>query len=249
MFFKPRYRSPNFNNRAGGQVPSMLLLHYTGMQTAKAALERLCDPAAEVSSHYVVDEKGKVYHLVEDEKRAWHAGKSHWAGETDINSASIGIEIVNPGHEFGYKPFPERQIASLVKLCAALMIRYAIAPHRVLAHSDVAPARKIDPGHLFPWEVLAREGIGLWPVPNDMDLAAASDLVQSPESFHALLCGYGYDYTLEAGEIIRAFHRHFAPEKFKNWDDTPDTPDILSCARLLSLIRISNSEADARRVS
>jgi N-acetylmuramoyl-L-alanine amidase len=242
MFFKRTYKSPNFDARANGQNPSMIVLHYTGMETGKGALERLCDPSSKVSAHYFIDEKGKVRQLVEDDQRAWHAGVSYWGGERDINSASLGIEIVNPGHEFGYQAFSERQIGSLAFLCARLMKKYKISPARILGHSDIAPSRKVDPGHLLPWERLARKSIGLWPEVEEMDLTAGADLVQSPDSFHALLCGYGYNPEADAEDVIVAFHRHFAPEKFKNWDDRPAVPDAMSCARLLALLRLQNAQ-------
>src|SRR5262249_6695143 len=141
----------------------MLVLHYTGMRTGEAALERLCDPVAKVSSHYLVEEDGTTWRLVPEEKRAWHAGVSFWAGERDINDFSIGIELVNPGHEFGYRPFPEAQMQALEALARDIVDRHAIRPHRVVGHSDVAPTRKTDPGELFDWARLARKGIGLWP--------------------------------------------------------------------------------------
>src|SRR6478609_2257523 len=141
----------------------MLVLHYTGMKTASEALARLCDPAAKVSAHYTVDEDGTVYVHVPENRRAWHAGVSHWAGVDNVNARSIGIELVNPGHEFGYRAFPEAQIASLITLCHGILSRHAIPAARVLGHSDVAPARKEDPGELFPWGELALAGIGLWP--------------------------------------------------------------------------------------
>lgn len=148
------YKSPNFNERAGGQAPSMIIIHYTDMKTGEEALERLCDPATEVSAHYVIEEDGRLFQLVEDDKRAWHAGVSEWDGQTDINSASIGIELVNPGHSHGYRPFPDVQIAVLIGLCRGLMAKYNIPLDRILGHSDVAPGRKVDPGELFPWDRL-----------------------------------------------------------------------------------------------
>lgn len=151
------YTSPNFNERIGYAAPNMIVLHYTGMKTAKDALERLCDPAAEVSAHYVIDEDGTLYQLVDEEKRAWHAGVSKWDGETDINSASIGIELVNPGHEFGYRAFPAAQMEALAKLCKDIMTRHDI--QTVLGHSDIAPERKQDPGELFDWQWLADAGV------------------------------------------------------------------------------------------
>ena len=152
--------SPNFNARRG--PPDMLVLHYTGMQTAAEAIARLQDPSAEVSAHYVVDEDGTVLRLVPEERRAWHAGRGVWQGETDCNAASIGIEIVNPGHEFGYRDFPEAQVASVIELVADIRTRWSIPDARIIAHSDLAPDRKEDPGERFPWKRLAGEGHGLW---------------------------------------------------------------------------------------
>ena len=207
------------------------------MKTAKGALEQLCNPDAEVSAHYVIEENGKTHQLVDDDKRAWHAGKSFWAGETDINSASIGVEIVNPGHEFGYEEFTKKQIEAVIDLCKSLLLKYEIPAHRVLAHSDVAITRKVDPGHLFPWADLAAQGVGLWPVPTEMDYQAAEDMVVNHEAFHELLCAYGYNFEPDFGETVVAYHRHFYPEKFDHWDDKSNEPDVLSCARLLALIR------------
>ncbi len=149
--------SPNFNAR---QLPvTLLVLHYTGMPTMQQALDRLRDPAAAVSAHYLVDEDGTVYQLVDEASRAWHAGISSWAGETDINSAAIGIEIVNPGHEFGYRKFPAAQIVALIILTKDILTRYDIPPQNIVGHADIAPARKQDPGELFPWDQLAAAGI------------------------------------------------------------------------------------------
>ena len=160
----------------------MLVLHYTGMRSAAEALRRLTSPEAAVSAHYLIDEDGAVWRLVPEERRAWHAGVSYWRGRRDINSASIGIELVNPGHEFGYRAFPEAQVAALEVLCRDVLSRYQIPPRHVLGHSDVAPARKDDPGELFPWRRLARAGIGLWPEP-PLDASAARDRdISSPPS-------------------------------------------------------------------
>ena len=158
--------SPNHDDR-GGAVVDMLVIHYTGMASADAALARLCDPVAKVSAHYTIDEDGTVYAMVPEARRAWHAGASCWAGARDINARSIGIELVNPGHEFGYRAFAPAQIAALITLCQGIVTRHAIPAWRVLGHSDVAPMRKDDPGELFPWETLAKAGIGLWPVPGE----------------------------------------------------------------------------------
>ncbi|HMH65671.1 MAG TPA: N-acetylmuramoyl-L-alanine amidase, partial [Rhizomicrobium sp.] len=185
--------SPNHDARPDGAVIDMLVLHYTGMTSAEAALERLCDPAAKVSSHYTIDEDGTVYAHVPEARRAWHAGLSFWAGETDVNARSIGIELVNPGHEFGYRAFPESQIASLITLCHGILLRHPIPSWRVLGHSDVAPARKEDPGELFPWEQLAKAGIGLWPISQDSALSADA------------LGRYGYDPNAPQEKVIAAF--------------------------------------------
>ena len=155
--------SPNFDARKSDANVDMLVLHYTGMRDGHVALERLRDPATKVSAHYMIEEEGTVYALVDEELRAWHAGVSCWAGQRDINGCSIGIELVNPGHEFGYRPFPAKQRDALVALAEDIVRRHAIPAHRVLGHSDVAPARKQDPGELFDWAGLARVGIGLWP--------------------------------------------------------------------------------------
>ena len=139
----------------------MIVLHYTGMPDAEGAIDRLTSPEAKVSAHYLVDEDGTIFALVDEEKRAWHAGKSRWRGITDVNSASVGIEIVNPGHEFGYRPFPDEQIAALIPLVADIKERHGIGRGNIVGHSDVAPARKEDPGELFPWEALAKRRLAL----------------------------------------------------------------------------------------
>ena len=154
--------SPNFDERPGLGRPDMIVLHYTGMLFSHEAIHRLCDTKARVSSHYVVLESGSIVQLVQEAKRAWHAGVSSWAGDPDINSRSIGIEICNPGHEFGYPDFPSRQIAATTTLCRSILTRNIIRPENILAHSDVAPARKQDPGEKFPWKRLAQSGVGLW---------------------------------------------------------------------------------------
>lgn len=198
--------SPNHDDRGGAPI-DMLVLHYTGMQTAEAALARLCDPAAKVSAHYTVDEDGTIYAHVPEERRAWHAGVSYWAGATDINARSIGIEIVNPGHEFGYRAFPEAQVTAVIALCQGILARHIIPAARVLGHSDVAPARKDDPGELFPWPKLAEAGIGLWPQATASDLGADA------------LSRFGYDPAAPLDKVITAFQRHFRPQKLGGrWD-------------------------------
>jgi len=197
--------SPNFDDRT---LPiTMIVLHYTGMQDAAAAIARLCDPQAKVSAHYLIAEDGQVVHLVDDAKRAWHAGKSHWRGIEDVNSASIGIELVNPGHEFGYRPFPEAQIAALIPLMKTLTMRYRITRGNVVGHSDIAPARKQDPGELFPWEHLARLRLALpSPTQNLMDP------LWTDGGFLLALERFGYDVT-DAVAAITAFQRRFRPTK------------------------------------
>ncbi|HKQ10196.1 MAG TPA: N-acetylmuramoyl-L-alanine amidase [Rhizomicrobium sp.] len=207
--------SPNHDARPDGAAIDMLVLHYTGMATADAALDRLCDPAAKVSAHYTIDEDGTVYGHVAEARRAWHAGVGHWAGANDINARSIGIELVNPGHEFGYREFPADQIAVLTTLCHSILMRHPIPSWRVLGHSDVAPARKEDPGELFPWAQLAQAGIGLWPQVIASDLEAKA------------LARYGYDPQAPQDKIIMAFQRHFRPKKLDGqWDS--------ECAGLLA---------------
>ncbi|MBI1238433.1 MAG: N-acetylmuramoyl-L-alanine amidase [Alphaproteobacteria bacterium] len=210
--------SPNHDARGEGVQPDILVLHYTGMKTAEAAIARLCDPQARVSAHYTVDEDGTVYAMVPEGRRAWHAGVSYWAGASDINARSIGIEIVNPGHEFGYRPFPARQIESVIALCHAIRGRHAIPDARIVAHSDIAPARKEDPGELFPWARLASEGIGLWPLGPGGDpgqpIAAALSAI-----------GYGVpphvDWPLEA--VIRAFQRRYRTARIDGIADEETT--------------------------
>jgi N-acetylmuramoyl-L-alanine amidase len=200
-------QSPNQDARPDGTAIDMLVLHYTGMQSADGALARLCDPAAKVSAHYTIDRAGHVYAHVAESRRAWHAGISYWAGARDINSRSIGIELINPGHEFGYVPFAQAQIAALIELAQAILARHAIAPARVLGHSDVAPMRKKDPGELFPWQYLSGYGIGCWPLPSRGD-APATDLPR-----------YGYDPEAVPDKAVIAFQRHFRPEKIDGaWD-------------------------------
>ena len=202
--------SPSHDERGGAPI-DMLLLHYTGMPGAREALERLCDPAAKVSAHYTIDEDGTVYAHVPEARRAWHAGVSNWAGASDTNARSIGIELVNPGHEFGYRPFAEAQIAALITLCHGILMRHPIPSARVLGHSDVAPARKEDPGELFPWAQLAKAGIGLWPqaVASELDSSLGADA----------LARYGYDPDAPQDKVIAAFQRHFRPRKLDGlWD-------------------------------
>lgn len=214
--------SPNHGPRQGDVPVDILILHYTGMQSADGALKWLCDDRSSVSSHYLVYEDGRIVRLVEEARRAQHAGVSIWAGETDINSRSIGIEIDNPGHEFGYRTFPEVQIDALIALCRDILDRLPIPPERVLAHSDVAPLRKIDPGELFPWQRLHFEGIGHYVTPEPIREGSTLSVGTSGEEVMRLkdqLRNYGYglsasdEFDAEMKAVVAAFQRHFRPEK------------------------------------
>jgi N-acetylmuramoyl-L-alanine amidase len=220
--------SPNFDARAHDAVIDILLLHYTGMETGAAALRRLCEAEARVSAHYTVDEDGSIYAHVPEECRAWHAGVSYWAGATDINARSIGIEIVNPGHEFGYRHFPDAQIEAVIHLAKSIVANHDIPPERVLGHSDVAPARKTDPGELFPWGRLAAEGVGLWPQTRKARLTAP---------FEAGLRRFGYgfrpDTDVSLEDAVKAFQRHFRPAKI---DGVPDADCEAILAALLETL-------------
>ncbi len=226
--------SPNHDARPPGVAVDMLVIHYTGMQSAAAALDRLRDPVAKVSSHYVIDEDGTTYRLVPETRRAWHAGVSCWAGRAGCNDLSIGIELVNPGHEWGYRPFPEAQMAALERLAAGIVARHGICPSRVLGHSDVAPERKRDPGELFDWRRLARAGIGLWPELDGRSLPANAPVAE----VQRLLRAYGYGCP-QTGELdpptvagIAAFQRHFRPRRV---DGRPDAETLATLHALLAL--------------
>lgn len=238
--------SPNFNARKS--VPDMVVLHYTGMETAQAALDRMCDPAAEVSAHYCVGEDGTVWQLVDEERRAWHAGVSVWKGERDINSASIGIEIVNPGHEFGYRDFPQAQIDAVIGLLDGIRGRWDIPDHRILGHSDVAPARKTDPGERFPWQALAEAGHGLWVEPDLPPAKPSGESVMGPPldigdtgpgvfALQGALGKLGYDilpggpYDEESKAIVTAFQRHWVQSRVDG------KADALTRVRLMALLR------------
>jgi len=217
----------------------MIVLHYTGMQTGEAALARLCDPEAKVSSHYLVEEDGRVFRLVAEERRAWHAGVSFWKGEEGVNHASIGIEIVNPGHEFGYRAFPEAQIAAVIALVADIRTRWEIEDSRIIGHSDVAPARKQDPGELFPWKALAQAGHGVWA---EADPAPGEPLSEGAEgvgvfALQAGLTRLGYDcaptgkFDQNTREVVLAFQRHWVQTRFDG------VADGLTRARLMAVLR------------
>jgi N-acetylmuramoyl-L-alanine amidase len=233
--------SPNFDARPGDGRVDILILHYTGMRCAKGALDRLCDSAAKVSAHYLIDEDGAVTRMVAEEKRAWHAGISSWRGRSDMNGASIGIELVNPGHEFGYRAFPKPQMATLKALAAEILGRHPIPARHVIGHSDVAPLRKQDPGEFFDWPGLSHAGIGFWP-----DFTARTPPkpvgLRDIQSFLAEI-GYScpqsgaLDATTTAA--ILAFQRHFRPERCDGVLDTETARRIAICAQEIGRPRLT----------
>ncbi len=214
--------SLNHGPRKDGRAPDAIILHYTGMESEDAALKRLCDPSAEVSCHYLIRENGDVLQLVPESRRAWHAGVSSWAGETDMNSVSIGIEIANGGHDFGVPAYPDVQTAAVIALCRDIVSRRKISAHRILAHSDIAPLRKRDPGEHFPWGALAKAGIGpsvvAQPRGNDAPLAVGAR-GEDVAALQRMLADYGYDigvdgiYGKKTEAVVAAFQRHFRPER------------------------------------
>jgi N-acetylmuramoyl-L-alanine amidase len=246
--FDPDYKSacvrpsPNHGERKGGRAPDMLILHYTGMPTATAALDWLCTEESQVSSHYFVDENGVVTQLLPESARGWHAGQSSWKGETDINSASIGIEIANPGHEAGSPPFEDAQIGAVIALSRDIIERNAIPAERVLAHSDIAPMRKQDPGERFPWGLLHKEGIGHWVEPLPVGggrFFQEGDAGEPVEALQTMLALYGYDVQVDGAfstgtaAAIRAFQRHFRPARV---DGIADASTIGTLHQLLTAL-------------
>jgi N-acetylmuramoyl-L-alanine amidase len=232
--------SPNHSERRNDRRPDMLVLHYTGMPDTEAALRRLCDPRSEVSAHYLVFEDGRVVQLVSEARRAWHAGISSWAGETDINTCSIGIEIANPGHEGGMPPYPAAQIESVAALGRDVVARWRIRPDRVLAHSDVAPGRKQDPGEAFPWAALHLAGIGHWipPAPfRDGRSVGGGERGVAVEALQAMLALYGYGVPLhgvfedETAHVVAAFQRHFRPARI---DGIADPSTVATLRQLIA---------------
>ena len=213
--------SPNCDSRPAGAGPvDTLVLHYTGMVSAEAALERLTDRSAKVSAHWCIGEEGTLWRLVPEEQRAWHAGLSEWRGRRSVNDFSIGIELINPGHEHGYRPFPPAQMDALLDLVRVIVARHPIGPRNVVAHSDIAPMRRQDPGELFDWARLARAGIGLWPrsvaEPAGEGQALClgdrgSPVKRCQERLRAI--GYGLavdgDFGTDTAAVVRAFQRHF----------------------------------------
>jgi N-acetylmuramoyl-L-alanine amidase len=234
--------SPNFGPRRDGLKADMIVLHYTGMESGEAAERWLCDPASEVSSHYIVHEDGRIVQMVREADRAWHAGRSSWRGVSDVNSCSIGIEIANPGHEFGYPAFPDGQIEAVIGLCSGICVRHGVAQERVLAHSDVAPGRKRDPGEKFPWRVLHEAGIGhlVEPAPvRGGRFLSAGDGGEPVEALQSMLALYGYGVEITGFfdpatfAVVEAFQRHFRPELV---DGVADRSTIETLHRLLAAL-------------
>jgi len=231
--------SVNQDDRPDGMPIDMIVLHYTGMQSAEAAIARLRDPAARVSAHYVVEEDGAVWRLVAERRCAWHAGVSCWRGMTELNKRSIGIEIVNPGHEWGYRHFPVLQLAVVCDLCLEILSRHAIPARNIVGHSDIAPDRKQDPGELFDWEGLARNGVGLWPagVP-DLGTSGAVRDAASLRDVRAALAAIGYRVAPEGAldpalaGVLRAFQRHWRGEAITGQADAGTLARLLAVARL-----------------
>jgi N-acetylmuramoyl-L-alanine amidase len=230
--------SPNFDARTG--PPDMIVLHYTGMRTGRVAIDRLRDPEAKVSAHYVVEEEGRVLRLVPEERRAWHAGVSFWKGRTNLNGVSIGVEIVNPGHEFGYRPFPEAQVAAVIALMDDIRGRWTIEDNMIVGHSDVAPDRKADPGELFPWKRLAQAGHGYWA---EVPAAPGEPLAEGATgagvfALQAGLTRLGYDcapsgeYEPRTTNVVRAFQRHWRQERVDG------VADGETRSRLIALLRL-----------
>lgn len=198
------YPSPNHDERPEGVPIDVLVLHYTGMESGAAALDRLCDPTAKVSAHYLIEEDGSVFALVDESRRAWHAGVACWRGHIDINARSIGIELVNPGHEWGYRAFSDEQMQALLALMRDISTRHDFPSRNIVGHSDVAPQRKQDPGELFDWKGLHDAGFGIWPTPG-----ASHD---GTHDIAAALSEIGYE-TEDLTVTIRAFQRHFRPHR------------------------------------
>jgi N-acetylmuramoyl-L-alanine amidase len=230
--------SPNFDART--VPPDLIVLHYTGMQSGEAAIQRLRDPAAKVSAHYVVEEDGRVFRLVAEERRAWHAGVSFWKGRANLNGVSVGVEIVNPGHEFGYRSFPEAQVAAVIALLAGIRSRWSIEDNGIVGHSDIAPDRKEDPGELFPWKRLAEAGHGYWA---EVPAAPGEPLAEGATgpgvfALQAGLTRLGFDcapsgeYEPRTTTIVRAFQRHWRPARVDGIADGETR------ARLIALLRL-----------
>ena len=237
--------SPNVEPRKNALTPSILLLHYTGMDTSEKACHWLCAPESKVSCHYLVDEQGGIVQMVDEDLRAWHAGESFWRGAEDVNSMSIGVEIQNTGHFGRYEAFPEEQMSAVMSLCKDIIARHGIRPERVLAHSDVAPFRKIDPGEKFDWGLLYRNGIGHWVEPTEVSEGETLEVGDTGEKVSALqnmlrLYGYGVQVTgvfdAATREVVSAFQRHFRPAKV---DGVADKSTVETLFRLTAALPLA----------
>lgn len=243
--FQPDYAgaevamSPNFGMRRDARKPDALILHYTGMETGEGAQAWLCDPRSEVSSHYIVHEDGRIVQMVREADRAWHAGRGSWGGVDDVNSFSIGIEIVNAGPLHGFPGFPDAQIEAVIRLSGDICRRHRIFPHRVLAHSDTAPGRKIDPGERFPWHVLAAAGVGHYVLPVPVTpgkILQEGDRGAAVDGLRRMLARYGYDVEKEGSfdsslsAVVQAFQRHFRPAQVDG------VADLSTCETLRGLL-------------
>ncbi|TMJ23708.1 MAG: N-acetylmuramoyl-L-alanine amidase [Alphaproteobacteria bacterium] len=244
--------SANYGDRSKGRQPDMIVLHYTGMPDVEGAIRQLCTAGTDVSAHYIVLEDGRIVQCVPEAKRAWHAGVSSWAGEEDINSCSIGIEIVNRGHDWGYPEFPLRQVAAVIALCRGIMLRREVPGNRVLAHSDVAPARKKDPGEKFPWHSLANSGVGHWVQPAPIVRGEALKLGSIDENVAGMqraLARYGYGvpvtgkYDGPTMEVVTAFQRHFRPARV---DGVADHSTLTTLHHLLASLPAEAQAAATR---
>jgi N-acetylmuramoyl-L-alanine amidase len=230
--------SPNTGERRPGCCIDMVVLHYTGMSAADKAVSWLADPRSNVSCHYVIDEAGRITQMVPEGLRAWHAGASHWQGETDINSCSVGIEIQNPGHEHGYPEFPAEQMAAVMALCRDIAERHGVPPQRIVAHSDIAPGRKIDPGEKFDWASLASAGVGHWVEPAPV---AGAQILEDPAAIEDALQhlrGYGYGIDNPGRDdwpaaLIRSFQLHFRPARA---DGVLDSSTVDTLRRLIAAL-------------
>jgi N-acetylmuramoyl-L-alanine amidase len=231
--------SPNFEPRRSSAKADLIILHYTGMQSSEAALKWLCNQQSGVSSHYLIDDAGAIVQMVDEDQRAWHAGVASWKGVTDINSCSIGIELHNPGHEFGYVDFTPAQVSATIALCRDIAERHAIASHNILAHSDVAPLRKIDPGEKFPWKELGQAGVGHWvepwPIENG-ETIQAGEKGKKVDFLRRQLALYGYgiepagSFDSNMTAVVKAFQRHFRQERV---DGVADSSTIHTLERLI----------------
>jgi len=238
--FRP---SPNVEPRVGAVKPDILLMHYTEMESAQKACDWLCNPQSKVSCHYLVDETGEIVQMVDETLRAWHAGASSWHGHSDVNSRSIGIEIQNPGMRYGYRAFPDQQMRAVIALSKDIIARHSIAPERVLAHSDVAPGRKVDPGALFDWRLLHEEGVGHWVEPSPIDTGEGlkvGDQGLDVEPLQLALSGYGYGlpvtgvYDARTKTVVSAFQLHFRPERV---DGIADRSTVETLDRLIAALQ------------